>query len=214
MAYFDNIGCMNCEETLDAQLRNLFISEDHAYDAIKGLVGITLNFERHWCDSNVYEVVLMPLVDIIEYRERVMELLCGFVKPVNGNYIANSILSLSENEWISILKTYFQPDVFLPTDSEEEEEESENEGSDDSNDSKRNRTECERLEKEELKEMMRSFRENAWEVFKCAMMNGDMAPFHKVTNSKVRWFSTGATETVTNVREFAGVIMQTLNGDA
>ncbi|GLJ53735.1 hypothetical protein SUGI_1146620 [Cryptomeria japonica] len=120
--------------------------------------------------------------------------------------IANSILSLSKNKWISILKTYFQPDVFLPTDSEDEEE-SENEGSDDSNDSERNKAEHERLEKEELKEMMRTFEENAWEVFKCVVLNEDMAPFHQVTNSKVWWFSTGATETVTNVGEFAGVIM-------
>lgn len=107
MAYFGNVGCMNCEETLDAQLCNLFISEEYVYEVIKGLIEITLNFEWHWCDSTVYEVVLMPLVDIIESRERAMELLCSFVKPVNGNCIADSILSLSKNVWISILKTYF-----------------------------------------------------------------------------------------------------------
>lgn len=156
----------------------------------------------------------MPLVDVIESRERVVEWLCGFVKTVNGNCIADSILSLSENVWISILKTYFQSDVLLPMDSEDEEEESEDEGSDESDDSKRNRAEHRHLEREELKEMMRTFRENAWEVFRCAVLNGDMAPFRRVKNFETWWFFGGATEIVINVGEFAGVILQTLNDGA
>ncbi|GLJ52707.1 hypothetical protein SUGI_1122280 [Cryptomeria japonica] len=169
MAYFDNVGCMNCEETLDAQLCSLFVTEEYVYDAIKGLVGITLNFDRHWCDATVCEAVLMPLVDIIECRERAVETLSGFVKPVNGNSIADSILSLPENEWISILKTYFQPSYFPPSDSEEEEDESENDGSNESDDSEKSRAEHRRVEREELKEMMRTFGENVWEVFRCVV---------------------------------------------
>ncbi|GLJ36861.1 hypothetical protein SUGI_0744470 [Cryptomeria japonica] len=213
MAYFGKIGCMNCEETLDAQLCSLFVTEEYVYDAIKGLVGITLNFDRHCCDATVYEAVLMPLVDIIECRERAVEILSGFVKPVNSNNIADSILSLLENEWISILKTYFQLSYFLPSDSEEEEEESENDGSNKSDDSEKSRAERRRIEREELKEMMRTFGENTWEVFRCAVQNGNMAPFRKVTNSETWWFAAGATANVISIGEFAGVIMQTLNGD-
>ncbi|GLJ31060.1 hypothetical protein SUGI_0621630 [Cryptomeria japonica] len=205
---------MNCEETLDAQIRSLFITEEYVYEAIKGLVGITLNFERHWCDSTVYEAVLMPLVDVIENRERAVELLCGFAKPVNGNCIADTILNLPENEWFSILKTYFQPNMFLPIESEDEEEESEGEGSEALDDSERKRTEARRLEMEELRELMRTFGENAWEVFRCAVQNGNMAPFRRVTNIETWWFSTGATETVISVGEYAGVIMQALYGGA
>lgn len=97
MAYFSNVGRMNYEETLDVQICSLFVTEEYVYDAIKGLMGITLNFERHWCDAMVYEAVLMPLVDIIECRERAVEILGSFVKPANGNSIADVILSLPEN---------------------------------------------------------------------------------------------------------------------
>ncbi|GLJ12620.1 hypothetical protein SUGI_0194700 [Cryptomeria japonica] len=124
----------------------------------------------------------MPLVDIIECRERAVEMLNAFVKPVNGNSIANAILSLPENEWIK--------------------------------DSEKRREKRRRVEKEELKEMMRTFGEDAWEVFRCVVQNGNMAPFRRVTSSETWWFSAGATENVTNLGEFAGVIMQTFNGGA
>lgn len=178
-------------------------------------MGITLNFDHHWCDATIYEVVLMPLVDIIECRERVVEILSGFFKPVNGNNIADSILCLPENEWISILKTYFQPSYFLPSDSEEEEEEeeSDNEEGNESNVPEISRAERRRVKREELKELMRTFGENAWEVFRCTVQNENMAPFHRVTNSETWWFSAGATASVINIEEYAGVIMQTLNGD-
>ncbi|GLJ27742.1 hypothetical protein SUGI_0544500 [Cryptomeria japonica] len=113
---------------------------------------------------------------------------------------------------MSILKTYFQPEVFLPTNSKDDWEESENEGSEDSNNSERIRVKSRRLEKEEEREKMRTFGENAWEVFRCAVQNGNMVPFRRITNLEEWWFSDGATETVINVGEFAGDIMQTFNG--
>ncbi|GLJ23817.1 hypothetical protein SUGI_0451980 [Cryptomeria japonica] len=124
-----------------------------------------------------------------EDRESAVEILSGFVKPVNYNNIADSILSLPENEWISILKTYFQPSYFLPSDSEEEEEEEEGEddGSQESDASETSQAERRCVEREELKEMMRTFGENAWEVFRCAVQNGNMAPFRRITNSETWW---------------------------
>ncbi|GLJ18394.1 hypothetical protein SUGI_0325840 [Cryptomeria japonica] len=186
MAYFGNIGCTNYEETLDTQLRGLFVIEVYVYDAIKGLMGITLNFDRHWCDGTIYEAVLMPLVDIIECRERAVEILSGFVKP---------------------------PNYFLPSDSEEEEDEGEDDGSQESDASETSRAERRRVEREELKEMMRTFGENAWEVFRCAVQNGNMAPFRRIINSETWWFLAGATANVISIGEYAGVIMQTLNGE-
>lgn len=114
-------------------------------------MGITLNFDHHWCDSTIYEAILIPLVNIIECRERVVEIQSSFFKPVNGNNIAGSILSLLKDEWISILKTYFQPSYFLPLDSEEDDEVSEDDGSQESDASGTSRAQRRCVEREELK---------------------------------------------------------------
>ncbi|GLJ16564.1 hypothetical protein SUGI_0283510 [Cryptomeria japonica] len=132
MAYFGMISCINCESTLNMQLRNLFLTEDHVYDSVWGLVGITLNFERHWCDAVVLEAVLLPLVDIIDSGERAVVLLAGFIKPFIADSVANVILSLEEAVKVSILKVYFQFDNYLPSETEDDHEEEDSQDSEDS----------------------------------------------------------------------------------
>lgn len=63
----------------------------------------------------------------------------------------------------------FSTELLLAFDSEEEEEESENEEGNDSKTSETSWAERRRVEREELKELMRTFGENVWEVFRCAV---------------------------------------------
>lgn len=125
------------------------------YETIQGLMGMTLNFNMHWCDALIYEAAVFPLVGIIDSRERSVELMCGFVKPSIGNIVANGILSLDENTKVGILKTYFQPEYYLPSDSSEDannlEEEEGEDGSDTENNDKGSATQR-RFEKVEERE--------------------------------------------------------------
>ncbi|GLJ27298.1 hypothetical protein SUGI_0535790 [Cryptomeria japonica] len=77
----------------------------------------------------VLEVVLLPLVDIIDSRERAIELLAGFIKPFIADSIANVIVSLEEVVKVSILKVYFQFDNYLPSKTEDDHEEEDSEDS-------------------------------------------------------------------------------------
>ncbi|XP_059076988.1 probable L-type lectin-domain containing receptor kinase S.5 [Cryptomeria japonica] len=80
-----------------AKLRNPFCTKDYVHDSVRGLVGITLNYDRHWCEALVLEAVLLPLVDIINSKERVVELLARFIKPFIADSIANAILNLEDD---------------------------------------------------------------------------------------------------------------------
>lgn len=71
-----------------------FLSHKNIYDAIHGMVEFSLNVDRHWCDGFIYEVVLFPLVDILESRERCVKLMEGFMKGVNEDAMAEAIFEL------------------------------------------------------------------------------------------------------------------------
>lgn len=228
MAYFGMINCINCESTMNTQLRNLFLTDDHVYDSARGLVGITLNFERNWCDTVVLEVVLLPLMDIIDSGESVVELLAGFIKPFIADCIANVILSLEENVRVSILKVYFQFDNYLPLDSEDDHEEEDSEDreefaedsedreesakDDESVDSDTIRQRARREVWKEEREKLKTFGDNAWEFFRCAVFNGNMEPFQRLTESDDWWLPENSTRNAINIGEYVAVIYQAIGG--
>ncbi|GLJ05813.1 hypothetical protein SUGI_0025870 [Cryptomeria japonica] len=47
--------------------------EEDIYEMILEMVDISLNTERHWCDGFIYKVVLVPLVDVLESKEKYLE---------------------------------------------------------------------------------------------------------------------------------------------
>ncbi|GLJ31902.1 hypothetical protein SUGI_0642110 [Cryptomeria japonica] len=216
MAHFGEISCVNYEMHVGAQIRSLFVTEEYVYEAIQGLMGITLNFDMHWCDALIFEAVVLLLVDIIDLRERSVELMCGFVKSSVGNIIANGILGLDENTKVSILKTYFQLEYYLPSDSSEDANNSEGEEVEDGSEyenSDKGITTQKRLEKAEKRERMKTFVENAWEIFRCAVLNGNIDPFRRVTNSDEWWFPAASTANVISLGEYAALILQALRGE-
>ncbi|GLJ28744.1 hypothetical protein SUGI_0566570 [Cryptomeria japonica] len=110
---------LNCSIPLP-KLRNFFCTEEYVYNSIRGLVGITLNTNRHWCDALVLEAFLLPLVDIIEMKEHVVKLLASFIKPYIADTVAEAILSIEEDVRVGILKIYFQFENYLHIDSEDD----------------------------------------------------------------------------------------------
>ncbi|GLJ23000.1 hypothetical protein SUGI_0433930 [Cryptomeria japonica] len=203
MAFFGDVSCVNCEEDLRGQLHNLFFTVDMAYDAMEGLVGVVLNLQRHWCDSKVLEATLIPMVDVLESKEKMVEFLGGFVKSLLVDAVANCILSLPSDQRLSILKVYFQMENYLPSDSSDD-------GS--SAEERHNRAMEKYLAKLEEQDKMRIFYENAWEVFRCAVMNGNMEPFRRITQTEEWWLSDQSTSNVTQVGECVSVILQALCG--
>ncbi|GLJ15972.1 hypothetical protein SUGI_0264310 [Cryptomeria japonica] len=211
MAFFGSISCVNCEEDLRGQLQNLFFTVDATYDAMEGLIGVALNYQRHSCDSKVLEATLSPVVDVLESSEIMVGLLGGFVKPLLVDAVANCILSLPSARRLSILKVYFQMENYLPSGSLEEGS-SEGDGEESDND-RHNRAMEKYLAKIEERDKMRIFSENAWEVFRCAVMNGNLEPFRRVTRSEEWWLSDQSISNVIHVGECTSVILQALRGN-
>ncbi|GLJ40193.1 hypothetical protein SUGI_0824440 [Cryptomeria japonica] len=191
MAYFGRVSCVNCENTLNMQLRNLFRTKDYVYDSVRGLVGITLNFDRHWCDAMVLEAILLPLVDIIDSGECVVELLAGLIKPFIADSVANAILK-EGNE-----------------DGEDREDSAEDE---ESVDSDTIREMAHREVWKEERERLNTFRENAWEIFRCVVFNGNMEPFRRVTEFDDWWLPENSTRNAICIGEFNAVIYQAIGG--
>lgn len=94
MMNFVGLNCQNYEELLEVLIKDLFFIEEYIYVAICGMVEVSLNIDRHWCDGFIYEVVLVPLVGILESRERCIKLMEGLMKGVNGDVVAEAIFEL------------------------------------------------------------------------------------------------------------------------
>ncbi|GLJ42697.1 hypothetical protein SUGI_0885230 [Cryptomeria japonica] len=175
MAHLGDVSCVNCSNALGAQPRNLFVTEDFVYDAIQGLIGISLNFEWHWCDAIFLEAVLMPLIDVIESGERVVE-----------DYLSSE-----------------------PEDAPEEFDE-------DSGGLVDSDTRREMARREvwlEERKRLKVFGENAWEVFRCVVFNGNMAPFRNLTEAMEWWLPERSTNNVISIGEYVAVIYQALSGN-
>ncbi|GLJ17072.1 hypothetical protein SUGI_0295360 [Cryptomeria japonica] len=175
MAPFAGIICMNCEETLEHQCIVLFNVEEDIYEVILEMVDISLNLERHWCDGFIYEAVFVSLVDILESKERCVEMLGDFVKEDYGDAVADALCELQDGVKESILKVYFNPSNYYSSDSEEESEAEEDqiEVEEDSNMQDLNDSDEEREERmrRAAKRRKREFVKRAWPIFRDGVMN-------------------------------------------
>ncbi|GLJ30914.1 hypothetical protein SUGI_0615520 [Cryptomeria japonica] len=189
-----------------------------------GLVGITLNMDRHWCDSLVLKVILLPLVDIIEMKEHVVELLASFIKPFIADMVADAILGMEEDVRVSIFKIYFQFENYLHLDLEENEESDgdgnedgeADEGSDVGEEDLVNGEEVREMARREVwreeRERLKTFGDEAWEIYRCAVFNGNLEPFRRITESDDWWLSKNSTPNAIGIGEYAAIIYQAIGG--
>lgn len=89
------------------------------------VVDISLNLDRHWCDGFIYEVVSAPIVDVLESKERCIEIVGDFINEAYGDAVAGAPCEMQNKVKESILKVYFNPANYLSSHSEGETEEDE-----------------------------------------------------------------------------------------
>ncbi|GLJ44047.1 hypothetical protein SUGI_0918550 [Cryptomeria japonica] len=154
----------------------------------------TLGGERHWCDDFIYEAVLCPLVDILDSKRVYIEMIDGFVRSVDSQVIASSILDLDSNGWTSVLDCYFNP-VHYVTEPPDE--------SSDSNDEEATEAWAE-------SERKKNIIFEAWEVFRVGVINHDLGPFRRLVYSEENWLSVVAAIQVVDIGERASVILHYL----
>ncbi|GLJ38256.1 hypothetical protein SUGI_0778780 [Cryptomeria japonica] len=120
----------------------------------------------------------------------------GFVKGVNRDVVAKAIFELQEGVIESILKVYFNPENYFSLDLDEGSESggSEEGNEDDSEDSEKERVRREKREREAEMERIITFGEEAWDVFRCAVMNGNLTPFRRLGISEDWWISEASTK--------------------
>lgn len=67
MVVYFGLGYSCAKELLSTQCRRLFITQNLVVrNEIVDLVSTVLNSNRHWCDREIYEIVVGALVDITE----------------------------------------------------------------------------------------------------------------------------------------------------
>lgn len=117
MAPFIVIACINCVESIEHQCITLFNVEDEIYEAILEMVDISLNLDRHWCDDFIYEAVLASIVDVLESKERCIEIVGDFINEAYGDVVVGALCEMQNRVKEIILKLYFNPNYYLSSDS-------------------------------------------------------------------------------------------------
>ncbi|GLJ07489.1 hypothetical protein SUGI_0068130 [Cryptomeria japonica] len=102
---------------------------------------------------------LLELIDTFEIKHVYHE----------GNRMADYLAKLGVTQY------------YLPSDSSEDANNSKEEDSSDSENNDKRSAKRRRMEKAKERERMKTFVENAWEIFRCAVLNGNMNPFGSVT---------------------------------
>lgn len=69
MVHHFGLSCMCKDETFQMQCRRLINAEGEVIDAVWRLVFTILGGGRHWCDGFIYEVVMCPMVDVLDSKE-------------------------------------------------------------------------------------------------------------------------------------------------
>ncbi|GLJ55061.1 hypothetical protein SUGI_1181810 [Cryptomeria japonica] len=110
---------------------------------------------------------------------------------------------------------------YLPSDTEDDGKE---EGNEDGEDHEDSTEDDENVDSDTIREMahrevwkeecerLKIFGENAWEVFRCVVLNGNTEPFRRVTESDDWWLLENSTYDAINIGEFAIVIYQAIGG--
>ncbi|GLJ29015.1 hypothetical protein SUGI_0572590 [Cryptomeria japonica] len=78
-----------------------------------GVVSLTSSFR---------EVAYLSVVDVLESKERCLELIRGFVKLVNEDAVVDALVELQDGTKESILWVYFNPSIYYSSESKEESE--------------------------------------------------------------------------------------------
>ncbi|GLJ12573.1 hypothetical protein SUGI_0193690 [Cryptomeria japonica] len=156
MVHHFGLSCMYREETIQEQSRRLFHVNERVWEAVWRLANGIMGGGRHWCDGLVYEVVICPVVDILDSKEACIQRIDGFVHVVDGQAIADVILELGTDKWTSILGNYFNHAHYILADMEGD------------LDSK-----VEEITLEKAKIERKKFIMEAWEVYRVWVLNGN-----------------------------------------
>lgn len=122
MVHHFGLSCMCRDESFQVQYRRLFLMDESVLDAIWRLVASILGGGRHWCDNFIYEVVIFPMIDILGSKEVCIQRIDGFIHAMDGQAIANEILNLDVDRWVSRLGSYFNSDNYVSSDSEDDQD--------------------------------------------------------------------------------------------
>ncbi|GLJ05575.1 hypothetical protein SUGI_0020570 [Cryptomeria japonica] len=190
MVHHLGVSCMWRDESLCLQCRRLFYTDERVFVTVKSLVECILGVGKHWCDGFVYEVVISPLVDILDAREVCIQRIGIFIRAVDGQAVANALLEEAELG-ASIYRTYFNPANYISSDSEGV--------SEDDGDSEFEEEDKEAEEIKAEKQRRRSFIEEAWEVYRVGVFINNLIPFQRVLGRGDNWLSTTSTEVVVDI---------------
>ncbi|GLJ26291.1 hypothetical protein SUGI_0505320 [Cryptomeria japonica] len=208
------ILCMNCEETLERQCIALFNADEDIYEAILEMVDTSLNLERHWCDGFIYEVVLVSIMDVLESKERCVEILRDFVNEDYGDAVAEALCELQKGVKERILKVYFNPTNYYSLDTKEESEAEgdQTEDEEDSNIQDLNDSDEEREERVQraMKRRKRKFVKEAWSIFRDGVLNGDLIGFKQLKCAKDWWLTEASSDTLFNLGELISQLLHFL----
>ncbi|GLJ50787.1 hypothetical protein SUGI_1081720 [Cryptomeria japonica] len=173
------------EESIQAQCSRLFQENDVLWNAVWRVANGILGANRHWCDGFVYEAVICPMVDIFDSKEATIQRIDGFICPSDGQALGNAILELDSDCWVSTLHIYFNHTNYISSKLEESNTEDE-----------------EIAQKRVAWERRENFIQEAWEVFRVGVRNGNLDPFCRLLNSDDNWLSAPTT-----VKECLGSIL-------
>ncbi|GLJ11637.1 hypothetical protein SUGI_0173400 [Cryptomeria japonica] len=115
------------------------------------------------------------MVDIFDSKEVTIQRIDDFLCPSDGQALGNVILELDSDCWVSTLDIYFDHTNYISSKSEESDIEGE-----------------EISQKRAARERRKNFIQEAWEVFRVGVRNGNLDPFHRLLNSNDNWLSAPA----------------------
>lgn len=150
-----------------------------------------LSDDRHWCDGQIYEIIMCLLVDVLPSKEACIEKITGFVREVDADVVESAVMEV-EKEWASILGPFFNTVVYL---SDVECSDSENE---------------DQVVVVALKAKKEEFMNNAWEVFRVGVKNDDPDPFKQMMRIEEGWFSEGNIDRVAVIGTWVATILRLL----
>ncbi|GLJ32282.1 hypothetical protein SUGI_0649680 [Cryptomeria japonica] len=163
-------------------------------DAVWRLVATILGGGRHWCDSFVYEAVICPIIDILGSKEVRIQRIDSFIRAMDGQAIANEILNLDADRWVSRLGSYFNSDNYVSSDLEDDQH---------LEDEERDHA---KVEKERLKSLI----EDVWEVYQIGVINKNFSPFQRLLDRDVRWLTRAIVGKVMEIGVHLAIILQAL----
>ncbi|GLJ23527.1 hypothetical protein SUGI_0445720 [Cryptomeria japonica] len=196
------------EETLEVQCDRLFDIDTNGQEVICGIVEGALSNDRHWCDRQIYEIIMYLLVYVLPSKEACIEKIVGFVRDVDANVAGSAIMEVAavalkakkeefvQNTWevfcMGVKNDDMDPFKWMMR----LEESWLSEGS------------IERVAAVALKAKKEEFVQNTWEVFCMGVKNDDMDPFKWMMRLEESWLSEGSIERVALIGSWVATILR------